>query len=604
MKKKSGLYKFITGMILFCVFMIVQNTVFAAQSLTLNYDGKTVKYSDAAYKININGKEIKTDLPGIVLNKTVMFPLRAVFEGLGGTVVWNAKTQIMDITYKGVKYQFLNNSSNAKINGKAIKMSAPAKKINERLIVPVDFMKNIKGLAASADAKANIISISTDYVGSVKEISSTNVGEKTVVTLTMDNHKGYVYSRLTNPDRIVVDFKNIKAAPREIQAVSSRISGISVSAVTEASVRITINLNEMANFTVSDIQDGCKITIEKPVNVNLSYENSFDRVYFSLKGIKLAEIKEANNKSYIAEKYKHEYDKENLKYTITIASQAAVSLKDDIYHINDDRVSTVEICRDKETQDTKIIINAKQDFVYLTSYNDKRMQSEINLLTPAKEDEMLVVIDAGHGGQDPGANNGKILEKDINLDIALKLEAQLKKNNVKTFMLRQDDTFVGLYDRPYIANALNATLFVSIHNNAIDSAKVSGTETLYYPEAKGDTKFTGEKFAKLVQDSLMNKLKSVNRKTVERPGLVVLKYTKMPAVLAEVGFVTNAAEVKKLIDPAYQQMTAEALNDAILKALDTIKSEKKVVDKLEDEKTPEPDTNTEVPEGDAEQQPE
>lgn len=601
MIKKSGLFKFITGMILFCVFLISQNAVFAAQSLTLNYDGKTVKYSNASYKISINGKEVKTDLPGIVFNKSVMLPLRAVFEGLGGTVIWNAKTQIMDITYKGVKYQFLNNSSNVKINGKALKMSAPAKKINERLIVPVDFLKNIKGLSVVSDTKANIIKLSTDYIGSVKDISSSNAGEKTVVTLTMDNHKGYVYSRLTNPNRIVVDFKNIKAVPGEIQAVSDRISGISVSVVTESSVRITINLNEMANFTVNDIQDGCKITIEKPVNVNLSYENSFDRVYFSLKGIKLAEIKEADNKSYISEKYKHEYDPESLKYTITIASQAAVSLKDDIYHINDDRVSTVEICRDEATQDTKIIINAKQEFVYLTSYNDKRLQSEINLLTPAKEDEMLVVIDAGHGGQDSGANNGKILEKDINLAIALKLEAQLKKNNVKTFMLRQDDTFVGLYDRPYIANALKATLFVSIHNNAVDSSKVSGTETLYFPEAKGDPDFTGEKFAKLVQDSLMNKLKSVNRKTVARPGLVVLKYTKMPAILAEVGFVTNAAEVKKLIDPEYQQMTSDALNEAILIALDTIKAEKKAVNKSEDEKSPEPDTKDEVTEGEAEQ---
>ncbi len=602
MIKRAGLKKVITGIILFCIILISQNVVFAAQQLTLNYDNKSVKYSGVSYKITINDKEIKTDFPGIVFNKVTMFPLRPVFEGLGGTVVWNSKTQIMDITYKGEKYQFQNNSTNVKINGKSINMTSPAKKINDRLIIPADFLKNVKGLVAATDTKANVIKISTNYIGSVKEISSADSGEKTIVTLKMDNHKGYKYYRLTNPNRIAVEFNNVKSDEKIIETSSNQISGINVEALSDNSTRIIINLNEMANFSVTDLQDGCKITIEKPINTNLSYTNNYDRVYFSLKNIKLADIKAENNRSYIEERYKHEYDAENFKYTITIDAASSLSLKDEVYNIDDSLVNTVEIFRDKETQDTKIIINAKQEFLYFTSYNDKRMQSEIDLLTPAKEGETLVVIDAGHGGEDPGANNGKVLEKDLNLAIALKLEALLNKNNIKTFMLRQDDTFVGLYDRPYIANALNATLFVSIHNNAIDNTKISGTETLYYPEAKGDPAFTGEKFAKLVQDALMSKLKSANRKTVQRPGLVVLKYTKMPAILAEIGFVTNAAEVKNLTNPEYQQKAADALNDAILKALNIIESEKKTEDKLENESNNEPDPNADTPEDSADEQ--
>lgn len=597
MMKKAGLMKLFTGIIIFLIVIISSGAVFAASTLTLKYDNKTVKYTGTSYKITIDNKEVKTDFPGIVFNKATMLPVRAVFESLGGTVIWNSKTQIMDVTYRGTKYQFQNNSSNVKISGKALKMSSVAKKVNDRLIIPAEFLKNIKGLNVNVDAKTKSINITTNFIGSVKEISSSNVGEKTIVTLKMDDHKGYQYYRLTDPNRIVVEFKNIKAVQQEISTISSQIAGISVVPSSDTSVSITINLNEMSNFTVTDISGGCKVTIEKPINTNLSYENSFDRVYLSLKGIKLADIKSVNNNSYIAERYKNDYDKENLRYTITIDAASAVSLKDEVYNINDPRISTVEIFRDKETKDTKIIINAKQEFTYFVSYNDKRMQSEIDLLTPAKDDEMLVVIDAGHGGEDPGASNGKILEKDINLAIALKLEALLKQNNIKTFMLRQDDTFVGLYDRPYIANALNATLFVSIHNNAIDSSKISGTETLYFPERDGDPAFTGEKFAKIVQELLLNNLKSVNRKTVERPGLVVLKYTKMPAVLAEIGFVTNSAEVKNLISEDYQQKAAQALNDAILKALDIIKSEKKTDDKLENESNIEPGPDAETTEG-------
>ncbi len=583
--------KFITGIILFCILVLSQNVVFGAQSLTLKYDNKSVKYSGVSYKITIDNKEVKTDFPGIVFNKATMFPLRPVFEALGGTVVWNSKTQIMDITYRDNKYQFQNNSSSAKINGKTVKMSSAAKKINDRLIVPVDFLKNIKGLTYSIDNKTALIKVTSSFIGSVKEISTTDSEDKAIVTLRMNDHKGYQYYRLTNPNRIVVEFKNIKTSPKDIETVSQRISGISVAALSENSASVTISLNEMANFTVTDIGDGCRITVEKPINANLSYENSYDRVYLALKNIKLTENREKDGNIYIAEKYKHEYDKDNLKYTITIDSAEPISLMDEVYNINDSRISTVEIYRDKETQDTKIVINTKQEFVFLAAYNDKRMQTEINLLTPAKEGEVLVVIDAGHGGQDPGTNSGKVLEKDLNLAIALKLEALLKEKNIKTFMLRQDDTFVGLYDRPYIANALNATLFISIHHNGVDNTKISGTETLYYPETKGDPSFTGEKFAKLVQESLMNKLNSVNRKTIERPGLVVLKYTEMPAILAEIGFVTNPAELKKLIDPTYQQKAADALNEAIIKALEILETEKKTGTELENESNPNNEVN-------------
>lgn len=580
MTKRAVFRKFFIGIFLLCIILVSQNTVFAAQTLTLKYDNKTVKYSGISYRITIDDKEVKTDLPGIVFNKSTMFPLRAVFESLGGTAVWNSKSQIMDITLQGNKYQFQSNSSNVKINGKTVKMTAPAKKINDRLVVPVDFLKNIKELVVSTDSKSKVIKITTNFIGSIKEISSTNSGEKTIVTLKVSNHKGYQYYRGTDPNRIVVDFVNVTASQnqQEIKTESQRISSIDVTALSTSSTRVTINLNEMANFTVEAIQDGLKITVEKPVNAKLSYENSYDRVYFSLQGIKLADVT-----STIKKYFTDEFDKDTFKYTMTIPASSALSLADDVFNINDSLVNTFEIYRDKDTGDTKLVINAKKEFTYFTSYNDRRKQTEINLLTPAKEGEVLVVIDAGHGGQDPGANNGNIKEKDLNLAIALKLEAQLKQSNVKTFMLRQDDTFVGLYDRPHIANALNATLFVSIHNNAIDSSKVSGTETLYFPEAKGDTAFTGEKFARLVQDSLISKLKTVNRKIIERPGLVVLKYTHMPAVLGEIGFVTNPTDLKNLTSEEFQQKTAEALRDAIVQALDIVKKEKEAAKELENE---------------------
>lgn len=559
--------------LMFCCIFIFQNTVSAA-ALKLSYDGKTVNYTGASYKITINNKQINTDFPGIDFNKKTMIPLRAVFEHVGGTVVWNSKTQIMDITFNGIKLQFKNNSANATIDGKSVKLSYMAKKINDRLIVPVDFLKNMKDISYAIDTKTKTININLPTEGSVGKISGVTSGGKDVITLIMNNHKGYKAARVTEPDRIVIDFENVKSS-EEVQTVKTDldyVTGINYYGIDSNITRVEINLKGMDNFTVDTISGGCKITVEKPINTDMSYVNNFDRVYFSLKGIKLA-----NTSSTITKYFKDEYDSENKRYTIIIPWSSSISLADEDFNINDSLLDSVKIYRDEETRDTKIEFNAKKELKFYTTFNDKRNQTEINLLEPAKEDERLVVIDPGHGGQDPGATKNSVTEKELNLAIALKLEELLKKNNVRTYMMRQDDTFVGLYDRPFIANELNATLFLSIHNNSIDNSKVRGTETLYYPEKDGDTSFTGEKFAQLIQDTLIKKVDTVNRKTVERPGLVVLKYTKMPASLVEVGFLTNPTDLSNLQNKTFQQKTAEALCDAILKSLERIEAEKKEV---------------------------
>ncbi|MHB8065688.1 MAG: N-acetylmuramoyl-L-alanine amidase, partial [Ruminiclostridium sp.] len=550
-----------------------------AKTLTFEYDGKTTKYSGATYKINIDNKEVKTDFPGIVFNKATMLPVRAVFEQMGGKVIWNSKTMIMDVTYNGMALQFKNNDANAKVNGKTIKLSAPVKKINDRLIVPIDFFKQIKEVSIVIDDKAKSISIGS--IASVREVLSETSNGKDIVTIKINNFKGFKAFRLTNPNKIVVDFENVKTS-EEVQTIKSDLSlvkGISISPKDTNSTRIVLELEGLENFSVETLKDGCKIIIQKPINAEMSYINNFDRVYFSLKGINLASVN-----STITNHFKEEYDIKNNKYTIILPASSALSLANETININDALVNNVEIIRDKDTSDTHIVFHTKKELKFYTSYNEKLNQTEINLLIPAKDDEQLVVIDAGHGGLDPGAADNSVKEKDINLAIALKLEKLLKAKNVKTFSLRQDDTFVGLYDRPYIANALNATLFLSIHNNAIDNKNVSGTETLYYHEKAGDKSLTGEKFAKMIQDLLLNNLKSVNRKTVDRPGLVVLKYTKMPSALAEIGFVTNPKEAKNLQSEAYQQKAAEALCEAIVKALEKIKLEKKTYTNIEIEK--------------------
>ena len=167
-----------------------------------------------------------------------------------------------------------------------------------------------------------------------------------------------------------------------------------------------------------------------------------------------------------------------------------------------------------------------------------------------------VVIDAGHGGHDRGGIPGqRVGEKDLTLDVALRLRNLLQNDGLKTVMTRADDTFIPLPQRSAIANAQHDALFVSIHFNSALRGSATGIETYYYnPKAVG--------VASRVQSQLMHVEPGENR-GVKCRGYYVLRKTRIPAVLAECGFLTNRNEAALCLTSAHRQELASALAKAI-----------------------------------------
>ena len=159
--------------------------------------------------------------------------------------------------------------------------------------------------------------------------------------------------------------------------------------------------------------------------------------------------------------------------------------------------------------------------------------------------ERIVFLDAGHGGFDPGACGKTLKEKDINLEITLRVGELLKQKGITVAYTRDDDTFVGLEERSNIANRLNAGLFVSIHNNASDLPSVSGIETYFYAPASDPYLFAQRderaKLANAIQAELVSRLLRPNR-GVKESNLSVLRNTLMPSALVEVAFLSNPTE--------------------------------------------------------------
>ncbi len=175
---------------------------------------------------------------------------------------------------------------------------------------------------------------------------------------------------------------------------------------------------------------------------------------------------------------------------------------------------------------------------------------------------MLVCIDPGHGGHDPGAVGiHGTKESDITLKISLLLAKYLSELKINSILTRQEDIFIPLSSRAKIANQHNADLFVSIHCNAAFNRNALGAETYHFPASE-----EGKKLAVNVQNSLVQSTGLIDR-GVKDMSFQVLRQTKMPAILVEVAFISNQYEEWMLGNETFQKMCAQAIAEGIEKYL-------------------------------------
>lgn len=183
----------------------------------------------------------------------------------------------------------------------------------------------------------------------------------------------------------------------------------------------------------------------------------------------------------------------------------------------------------------------------------------------------LVVIDAGHGAHDPGTNTDKLLEKDIVLDVTLRLDAILKSRGITTCLTRSDDTFLELEDRIAIANSKKAALFISIHVDYYEDPSVNGSTTYYYHADRLSTgNLTELDYASVIQEELIKSADTRDR-GIKKQNYAVLRLAEVPAVLVEMGYINGNVDAALLASPDFRQKAAEGLANGIERALDRIK---------------------------------
>ncbi|MFC5711385.1 N-acetylmuramoyl-L-alanine amidase [Thalassorhabdus alkalitolerans] len=175
---------------------------------------------------------------------------------------------------------------------------------------------------------------------------------------------------------------------------------------------------------------------------------------------------------------------------------------------------------------------------------------------PSAVQGKTIAIDPGHGGSDPGAEAFGLQEKEIALDVGLRVEEKLRNAGAEVVMTRTADTYVGLSERAQIANQADADSFVSIHANAFDGS-AEGSETYHHPVSN-----EGKELAESIQEELIRELGTTDR-GVHDAHFAVLNETAMPATLVEIAFVDNASDAEQLKTNEFREKAANAIVQGI-----------------------------------------
>ncbi|MEG1538291.1 MAG: N-acetylmuramoyl-L-alanine amidase, partial [Clostridiales bacterium] len=184
-------------------------------------------------------------------------------------------------------------------------------------------------------------------------------------------------------------------------------------------------------------------------------------------------------------------------------------------------------------------------------------------------DDLTIVVDAGHGGADPGAVGVTgTLEKEVDLAIANRLADLLESSGVEVIQTREMDEMIAknktedIHKRAEIACEAQANLFITVHANSIPQKNLQGAQVFYHPDSPEGCRLAGN-----IQDEIRRVMGNTNRKILAKNDIFLLNHLAIPAVLVEVGFLSNQEEEALLQDPEYQNRMAWCIYSGLVNFL-------------------------------------
>lgn len=560
-----------------------------------------------------NGKEFTMDVPATIVNDRTMLPVRALADALHLNIKWDDPNRIVSIQSGDtvVKDEPKAPESGQTTAGTLTGIQTPsAKDADQTFTIQADgpmgryektFVDDQKIVLDFYGAKSSlpgeITKTNSDIVTGIRTATHENNGDSfTRVVFDLSGKKDYEVTQSADKKNITISFG--KTTVDKISAVHSQNKdiitiggtgsfGASVAMTADPQkIIVTIpncqsNLSDKIN--TADLQyvlDG-KVDTSKGNTVELvlavedlvqySYREETQNLILEIYPTTLKNMRYDKNANVLYLDKKDKIDTGSVKmedhyldgyFDVTLPGDYESDYGYGTYDVKGTVVENIEV----STKGGSTIFRFKQNRISAYEVTDEGDSYAIRVKNPKEVYDKVLLLDAGHGGKDPGTSGNGMQEKNLTLTIAQKIEQELQGSGIKVYMTRDSDVYPENSTRAQTANDI-ADLMVSIHINS-GPETANGTESLYQVHANdSSSRLTSKQLAEILQASMISGTGNTNRGVKLRTDLLILNRTTVPSVIVEVIFITNTGDALKISNPAYQDQVAQAIADGIQEAV-------------------------------------
>lgn len=560
-----------------------------------------------------NGKEFTMDVPATIVNDRTMLPVRALADALHLNIKWDDPNRIVSIQSGDtvVKDEPKAPESGQTTTGTLTGIQMPsAKDADQTFTIQADgpmgryektFVDDQKIVLDFYGAKSSlpgeITKTNSDIVTGIRTATHENNGDSfTRVVFDLSGKKKYEVTQSADKKNITISFG--KTTVDKISAVHSQNKdiitiggtgsfGASVAMTADPQkIIVTIpncqsNLSDKIN--TADLQyvlDG-KVDTSKGNTVELvlavedlvqySYREETQNLILEIYPTTLKNMRYDKNANVLYLDKKDKIDTGSVKFEdhyldgyfdVTLPGDYESDYGYGTYDVKGTVVENIEV----STKGDNTTFRFKQNRISAYEVTDEGDSYAIRVKNPKEVYDKVLLLDAGHGGKDPGTSGNGMQEKNLNLTIAQKIAQKLQGSGIKVYMTRDSDVYPENSTRAKTANDI-ADLMVSIHMNS-GPETANGTETLYQVHANDNgARLTSKQLAEILQGKVVSATGNTNRGAKLWTDVLILNRTTVPSVIVEVIFITNTGDALKISNPAYQDQVAQAIADGIQEAV-------------------------------------
>lgn len=560
-----------------------------------------------------NGKEFTMDVPATIVNDRTMLPVRALADALHLNIKWNDPNRIVSIQSGDtvVKDEPKAPESGQTTTGTLTGIQTPsAKDADQTFTIQADgpmgryektFVDDQKIVLDFYGAKSSlpdeITKTNSDIVTGIRTATHENNGDSfTRVVFDLSGKKDYEVTQSADKKNITISFG--KTTVDKISAVHSQNKdiitiggtgsfGASVAMTADPQkIIVTIpncqsNLSDKIN--TADLQyvlEG-KVDTSKGNTVELvlavedlvqySYREENQNLILEIYPTTLKNMRYDKNANVLFLDKKDKIDTGSVKFEdhyldgyfdVTLPGDYESDYGYGTYDVKGTVVENIEV----STKGGNTTFRFQQNRISTYEVTDEGDSYAIRVKNPKEVYDKVLLLDAGHGGKDPGTSGNGMQEKNLTLTIAQKIEQKLQGSGIKVYMTRDSDVYPENSTRAQTANDI-ADLMVSIHINS-GPETANGTETLYQVHANdSSSRLTSKQLAEILQANMISATGNTNRGAKLWTDVLILNRTTVPAVIVEVIFITNTGDALKISNPTYQDQVAQAIADGIQEAV-------------------------------------